>query len=1289
MNPDHDIAGLVEQLRAAGFHVDTRQYLTAHELLLAYAARGRRLEDDAAALISHLGPVFCTSPEEQSRFTEAARAWLGPPPARVERRRRPRRPFAPWRHRRWLLPLLILGLMVLSAVLGGLFYGLRPLVLEGGVWISLGPERSEPAPEAVLRLDGRPVPLDAQGRFSLTLRRWDGRRELTVELAGYPRLTMSVDPDLPSPLELTLKPAPPPPEPPRVLPDSPIRFGQPLVIPHPPGSAPVSTVVVTDWASASVAGGLLMLLTYALWALAERLRRHLVLRRLPAGERPDIRALAADAPAPPVLDERAFRRVVADLRRPREQVVQDLDVPASVRATARSGGLFQAVWKARRAMPEYLALIGRHDPEDHQARLAGELMRRLAQRGVAIDVLHYRDDPRLCLTEDGAHCTLGELGLRHHRAVLFLFAEAARCFNPVTGRPEDWLEACTAWPRRVLFTPVPPAHWTQQEWRLAAEGWLVLPAGEAGLAAYAAIGQEWRIDSLFPAPYARPYPSLLSGQPGRWLDRNPPPEATLERLVRELRGYLGADGFGWLAACAVYPEIAWPITLHLGGVLPGLAGRPDRLAALLPALARLPWFRKGAMPDWLRTTLIALLPPQQEKAVRRALEQILEQMAERILGGSQDRGLRIGRWIGPVDVLRSAPEGSPLRDTVFLGYMARTDVDRLAVLAPRSLARLFRQVGLLPAGRPDQLLQATGNALARLLARARGWLLFRPVMSRALVSLLLGLGSFVWLAREFTRAVDLPSAVPHTGYTAVAFSPDSRLLATGSLDQVARVVDARTGALIASLVGHAGGIVDLAFSPDGTRLVTASEDGSAKVWETGSGRLLHVLEGHEGRVNSAQFSPDGGRVLTASSDGTARVWDLVSGRQLAALSQRPTPVSWAAFSPDGQRLVTASADGVARIWNAADGRLLRELAGGEGPLRSAVFTLDGRRVLGIAENGAIRSWEADSGRLLVSLPGPGVPVITAAYLPDHAWGVTVGEDGVTRIWDASQGRVQASLPGTPGLVRQARISPDDRTLAVVRQDEVMLWPLEARAPVTPPVTRTPPADSKTSAAKTPDIAFEVKVPSLLGLDLAAARALAARAGLRIGRITTQTRLTRATPGTVVGQSPAAGTLLKRGSAVDLRVQGEPAPAAAKQPLPGWCCFVGNQGAGSQPNGVFAMDEQECKRRNGLFYREEAAAMADCARFAGLDGEPVQQAPLPRGWEGVDIAEIQALLARAGYYKGPQDGRLRDELVKALMQFQEANGLTPDGLPGRQTLDLLRNPGKAEPVPNAPSNVRAL
>ncbi len=431
--PDRDLADLVERLRAAGFRVDTRQYLTAHELLLAWAARGKRLEDDTAALISHLGPVFCTSAREQDRFGDVVRAWLSPPPPPRRHPLREPTPFRSWRHRRWLLAGGLLVLTLLAAALLAWWYYAWPVLVQGGVY-TLGPDGApKPAPQARLALAGTAVAVDAAGRFRTELRRRDGPQDLAVALPGYRDLVYRVDADTPQPLALVLSPLPPPPAVPAAGPDMPVTFGEPRVIPHPVSPLNLLVERLTPWGLVLAWCVLTALVAFGLWTPAERLRRTLVLRRLPADGRADLKTLAADLPTPRSLDDRSFRRLAADLRRPRGQAARDLDVKATVQATVRRGGFFQPVWKARQATPEYLVLIGRHDIEDHQSRLYDELMLRLADRGVALDVLHFRDDPRLCHREDGRPAALGELAQQHHRAVLFLYLEARHCFNLKTS----------------------------------------------------------------------------------------------------------------------------------------------------------------------------------------------------------------------------------------------------------------------------------------------------------------------------------------------------------------------------------------------------------------------------------------------------------------------------------------------------------------------------------------------------------------------------------------------------------------------------------------------------------------------------------------------------------------------------------------------------------------------------------------------------------------------------------------------------------------------------------------
>ncbi|WP_375494538.1 caspase family protein [uncultured Nostoc sp.] len=76
---------------------------------------------------------------------------------------------------------------------------------------------------------------------------------------------------------------------------------------------------------------------------------------------------------------------------------------------------------------------------------------------------------------------------------------------------------------------------------------------------------------------------------------------------------------------------------------------------------------------------------------------------------------------------------------------------------------------------------------------------------------------------------------------------------------------------------HPSIIYGLDFSPDGKMLASGSTDETVKVWDidkaiNGESSLITTLKGHTQQVNRLEFSPDGNIIASSSNDGTVRLW---------------------------------------------------------------------------------------------------------------------------------------------------------------------------------------------------------------------------------------------------------------------------------------------------------------------------------------------------------------------------------------------------------------------------------
>jgi WD40 repeat protein len=156
-----------------------------------------------------------------------------------------------------------------------------------------------------------------------------------------------------------------------------------------------------------------------------------------------------------------------------------------------------------------------------------------------------------------------------------------------------------------------------------------------------------------------------------------------------------------------------------------------------------------------------------------------------------------------------------------------------------------------------------------------------------------------------------PLAADGLAISSIPFSPDCKLIASGSIDGIVRVWNTETNESW-ELTGHTARVTAVSFSHDGKRIVSGS-DMIVHIWYAELG-VCRQLTGHTRLIRSAAFSRDDSRVASGTADGTLRIWDIKTG-MLQELKAHLDSVAAVAFSPDGKHVASGSYDATVCIWD--------------------------------------------------------------------------------------------------------------------------------------------------------------------------------------------------------------------------------------------------------------------------------------------------------------------------------------------------------------------------------------
>jgi WD40 repeat protein len=283
---------------------------------------------------------------------------------------------------------------------------------------------------------------------------------------------------------------------------------------------------------------------------------------------------------------------------------------------------------------------------------------------------------------------------------------------------------------------------------------------------------------------------------------------------------------------------------------------------------------------------------------------------------------------------------------------------------------------------------------------------------------------------------------------ALCFSPDGKTLAVPDAGTAIRRLDVSGGAEVPQPPGNRSGFFRPAFAPDGRTVLTLGvTDQALFVWDAATGRLLQHREWPVEQVAAATLAADGRTLFSWANDRTVRTWDLVTGKELRRW-QADFGIDYfsgLAPSPDGKTLAVLYQSPVIVLVDAVSGKEVRRLDAHKPWPFGVVFRPDGRTLVTWGGDATARVWDLATGREVRRIvhtevadprqpkpPGPvapGLAIYSAAVSPDGRLLAFGSRNRFLVIHELSTGREARRLERLPENPSAMAFSPDGRTVA--------------------------------------------------------------------------------------------------------------------------------------------------------------------------------------------------------------------------------------------------------------------